>query len=192
MGQAIRVTSWPATSSMTTCEGSFVRQPRASSVAAGIPIAVTATISARITGTRASAGSCDASAHHSSVAASEPHVPGPGRNRPAPKKVATRVAQAGAVLDVAAASVGLFDIIVQVAGIVGLGIVQWAGDHVTTTRPLAEIDQAAPLAAERELGIGGENELLANWTSQANNALLFPGHRSPTRCGLRGRTRAPR
>ena len=56
MGQAIRVTSCPATSSMTTCCGSFLPQPRASSVAAGIPMAVTTTISTRMTGTRADGG----------------------------------------------------------------------------------------------------------------------------------------
>src|SRR5271165_50945 len=181
MGQAIRVTSWPATSSMTMCEGSFVLQPRASSVAAGIPIAVTTTISTSITGTRAAAGSCDANAHQSSTAASEPHVPGPGRNRPAPKKVATNVAQAGAVLDVAAASVGFFDMIVGVAGIVGLRIVERTRNHITAARPLAEVNQAAALAAERELGNAAENNPPADGTSQAGNTLLFPGHRSTYR-----------
>src|SRR5271165_4032151 len=150
---------------MTTCDGSFFPEPRASSVAAGIPIAVAATIRARITGTRAPEGSCDANAHQSSVAASEPQVPGPGRNWPAPKNVATSVAQAGAVLDVATASVGFFDMIVRVAGIVGFRIVERTGNHVTATRPLAEVNQAAALAAKREFSIAGEDNLPANGTS---------------------------
>src|SRR5580704_2360533 len=106
MGQAISVTNCPATSSITTCDGSFLPQPRASSVAAGMPIAVTTTIRTRITGTRAYGGSCDARSHHSSAAASDPQVPGPGRSRPAPKNVATIVAHLGADELVAAVSVG--------------------------------------------------------------------------------------
>jgi len=49
-------------------------------------------------------------------------VPGPGRKRPAPKKVATKVAQPGAELVGEAASVGLFDMLVRIAGGVSLGI----------------------------------------------------------------------
>src|SRR5271167_4634421 len=109
---------------MTTCEGSFLPQPRASSVAAGMPIAVATTISNRITGTCADAGSRTAKAHHNRAAASDPHVPGPGRNRPTPKKVATSVAQRGADDSIAAVSVGLFDIVIGIAGVVGLRIVQ--------------------------------------------------------------------
>jgi hypothetical protein len=30
-------------------------------------------------------------------------------------------------------------------------IVQWGGDHVPTARPLAKINRAAPLTAERKL-----------------------------------------
>lgn len=96
MGHAISVTSCPATSSITTCDGSFLPHPRASSVAAGMPIATASAISSTITGIRAEGGRCAANSHHNNTVASEPHVPGPGRNRPAPKNVATRVAHRGA------------------------------------------------------------------------------------------------
>ena len=125
MGHAISVTSCPATSSITTCEGSFLPQPRASSVAAGIPIATTTTISSTMTGSRADGGRCDASSHHSSAVASDPHVPGPGRRRPTPKKVATSVAHGGAGR-IRRRFSRAFCRALGVVGIVGLRIVQRA------------------------------------------------------------------
>src|SRR5271169_116741 len=170
-GHAIRVTSWPATSSITTCRGSFSPQRRASRVAAGIPMAVTTTISRTATGMRASAGMCDARSHHSRTVASDPQEPGADRRRPAPKKVATRLAHLGAGFDGLAASLWLCEGLIGVVGIVGLWVAQRRGDDVRTTRPLAEVDQTASVAAERELGIACDQNLPAGGASQADNAL---------------------
>ena len=165
MGHAIRVSSCPATSSITTCDGSFLPHPRASSVAAGMPIAATTTISSTITGIRADGGRCEANSHHNKTVASEPHVPGPGRNRPAPKNVATSVAQRGAGGPVSPGSLWLFASLVRVVGIVGLRIVQRGGDDIAAARPLAQVNRAAVFAAERKLGIVGQHDLSASWTT---------------------------
>src|SRR5215469_9244025 len=191
MGHAIRVTSCPPTSSMTTCDGSFLPQPRASRVAEGMPTAVIIMIRTMITGIRAVAGSCVASPHQSSTAASEPHVPGAGRRRPTPKEVATAVAHFGAVLAFEDTSVGLFDMAFRIAGIVGLRIVQRRGDDVSAARPLAEVNGAATLAAEGEVRIAGEDEFFAGGTPEAARALLLY-HRLPTERARPGRNRGPR
>ena len=41
-------------------------------------------------------GVCELASDHTITVATDPHVPGPGLRRPAPKKVATRVAHSGA------------------------------------------------------------------------------------------------
>ncbi len=164
MGHAISVTSCPATSSITTCDGSFLPHPRASSVAAGMPIATASAISSTITGIRAEGGRCAANSHHNNTVASEPHVPGPGRNRPAPKNVATRVAHRGAGGPIGPGSLCLLASLVRVAGIVCLRIVQWGGDHIGPARPLAEINRAAVFAAERILRIFAQYDLSTGWT----------------------------
>lgn len=46
------------------------------------------------------------------------------------------------------------------------------GDHVTSTRPLAEVDQPAPIAAEREVRLIAQHELAARWTTQADDLFL--------------------
>src|SRR5271165_93761 len=153
---------------MTTCEGSSLPQPRASRVAAGMPMAVTPTMSAMITGRCSEAGRWDARAHHNRTAASDPQVPGPGRKRPAPKKVAMSVAQRGAGLADTAGSVGLFAMLIGIARLNFLRIVQRGGDHVRTACPLAEINEAAAVAAKRKLGAFGEHDLLAGRTSQTD------------------------
>ena len=170
MGHAMNATSCPATSSITTCEGSFWPQPRASKVAAGIPIATASAISSTITGTRAKAGRCEASSHQSNVVASEVQVPGPGRNRPTPKNVATSVAQRGAARS--PASLGLLEWLVGIAGMAGLRIVKWAGDDIAAARPFAQVNGTAAFAAERKLRIAGQHDLPAGWASQAANAFL--------------------
>jgi hypothetical protein len=38
-------------------------------------------------------------------------------------------------------------------------------NHVSTARPFAQIDEAAAVAAEREVGIGGLGGLFADWTA---------------------------
>src|ERR1035438_1079790 len=165
IGHAIRVTSCPATSSITTCEGSFLPHPRASSVAAGMPIATTSAISSTITGIRADGGRCEANSHHNKTVASEPHVPGPGRNRPAPKNVATRVAHRGAGGPISPGSLYFLASLARVVGIVGLRIVQRGGDDIAAARPLAKVNRTAPFAAERILKIAGQHDLSASWTT---------------------------
>ena len=165
MGHASRVSSCPATSSMTTCDGSFLPHPRASRVAAGMPIATTTAISSTIAGIRAEGGRCEANSHHNRTVASDPHVPGPGRNRPAPKNVATRVAHRGAGDSIGPGSLWFFTSLARVVEIVGLRIVQRGGDDIAAARPLAQVDRAAVFAAERILGIVGQHDLSASWTT---------------------------
>src|SRR6516162_2407678 len=130
-----------------------------------------------------------ANAHHSSAAASDPHVPGPGRNRPTAKNVATSVAQRGvAVFD--RLSVRLFDRGIVVAGIVGFGIVQRCGYDVASAGPLAQVDQAAALTAKRELWAAGQRELFAGRASQGFATLLR--HSLLIRCARPSRSRVPR
>ena len=164
MGHAMSVTSCPATSSITTCGGSFLPQPRASRVAAGIPTATTSTISSKMTGIRADGGRCDPSSHHNNAVASEPQVPGAGRKRPTPKNVATSVAHRGAA-EFTGASLELLATLVGVVGMVGLRIVYRAGNYISTTRPLAQVNRTAALTAEGKLGIPGQHNLPAGWTS---------------------------
>src|SRR5207248_3989179 len=89
--------NWPATSSMTTHWGSFEPLARDAKVAAGIPM-TTASRASRI-----AAQGCQYApiqrviSHHNTTVAAEAQVPGPGRSRPMPKKVATNSAQRGAI-----------------------------------------------------------------------------------------------
>src|ERR1700679_2372596 len=110
-------------------------------------------------------GRCNASNHHNKAAKSAPHVPGPGLRRPAPKKVAIRVAQPGAVEVLAAGSVWLFVIVVGGTEIFGVRIVHWRRDNVPSAGPLAQIDYTAAVAAERELRIGGQHDFPAGGTT---------------------------
>ncbi len=166
MGEATNVSSCPATSSITTCEGSFLPQPRASRVAAGIPRATAVTSKSRIAGIRAPAGRCDASSHHSSAVASEAHVPGPGRSRPAPKNVAIRVAQRGAAGPVVSSALArLLGSFVGIVGIAGLRIVQRTGDDMAAAGPLAQVNQR-----QRSLQKGNSGSL-------ASTIFLQVGHR---------------
>jgi hypothetical protein len=95
-GTAISAINCPATSSITTNCGSLVADARATRVAAGIPISVTSTARTIATGVRSEVGSSCATAAQSTTVAADPHVPGPGRSRPIPKKVATSVAHSAA------------------------------------------------------------------------------------------------
>ena len=96
-GTAISAMSCPATSSITTNCGSFVAEARATRVAAGMPISVTSAARAMATGVRSEGGNSWATAAQITTVAADAQVPGPGCRRPIPKKVATRVAQSGAV-----------------------------------------------------------------------------------------------
>ena len=73
--------------------------PRATSVAAGIPMSATTTTSTMATGMRAEMGKKSANPAHRSVVTADAQVPGPGRMCPIPKKVATRLAHEGARRD---------------------------------------------------------------------------------------------
>src|SRR5208282_3196668 len=95
-GTAMSVTNWPATSSMTTNCGSFRPEVRATSVAAGIPMRVTAAAATMVAEVRLATGIRELANAHTITVANDPQVPGPGWRRPAPKKVATSVAQSGA------------------------------------------------------------------------------------------------
>ena len=124
-------------------------------MAAGIPTATEIKINSRITGNRIAGERCDARIHHKRTVASEAHVPGPSGNRPAPKNVATRVAQRGAVEAGPAGLVGLLEGFMWIVGIAGLGIVQGRGDDISSAGPFPKVDQAATLAAEGKLRIAG-------------------------------------
>src|SRR5436190_21277450 len=47
------------------------------------------------------------------------------------------------------------------------------GDDVTAAGPLAEIDGAATLGAEREILVAAQNELAADGTTQARDSLAW-------------------
>src|SRR5215469_1231862 len=95
-GAAIRVISWPATSSITTQPGSSRPSSRATLVAAGIPTAIATPARAIVVSGCQDGGIQCASHHHSNTVAAEPHVPGDTGRRPEPKNVATTQAQARA------------------------------------------------------------------------------------------------
>src|ERR1035437_8222020 len=95
-GTARSVTSCPATSSMTTNCGSFKPEERATRVAAGIPMRVTAAAAMMVAQTRSATGIRKLANAHRITVANDPQVPGPGLRRPAPKNVAVSVAHSGA------------------------------------------------------------------------------------------------
>ena len=89
---------------MTTNCGSFSPEARATSVAAGIPMRVTTAAATIVAQVRLATGIRELANAHKITVASDPHVPGPGLRRPAPKKVATSVAHSGAARSGAAGS----------------------------------------------------------------------------------------
>src|SRR6516225_1751080 len=106
--------------------------------------------------------------HQSRAAANDPQVPGPGWSRPTPKNVATSVAQRGAGWAVAngATSVWLLEPLIGIAGVVRLRIIQRSRDDVPATGPLAKIDEAAAIAAEREVRLARKHNLTAGGTTR--------------------------
>src|ERR1700730_13237465 len=165
VGAAIRVMSWPATSSMTTNCGSLRLLARATCVAAGIP-----TRNA-VRANRAAAQGCQlcaiqrATSHHSRTVAAEPQVPGPGRRYPTPKKVATIVAQRGASLPPSGILIGLSGDIFDV-----IAVLYWRRDDIPAAGPFAQVNQAAAVATERELGVLAGHGLLADGALQLDLA----------------------
>src|SRR5512135_125944 len=131
--------------------------------------------------------------HHSSTVAAEAKVPGPGRKRPQPKKVAMSQASLPALGRATAAS--LLSGLVLLAGIIGVlvcprtllispgvgleahffRIRNGSGNDVAATGPLAQIYQTATLAAERELGIVAQHQLFAGGAAQAKHSLTGHG-----------------
>jgi hypothetical protein len=110
-GTAINETSWPATSSMTTNCGSLMPVARTTRVEAGMPMSVTTKTAMIVARVRLPTGmsedvDADNTAPHRTMVAIEAQVPGPGLRRPMPKKVATSVAQRGALDRGAAADAG--------------------------------------------------------------------------------------
>jgi len=89
---------------ITTNCGSFVPEPRATRVAAGIPTSVTTAAKAMATGVRQDAASAWASAAHNNTVAADAQLPGPGRSPPIPKNVAISVAHGGVRRDAPATS----------------------------------------------------------------------------------------
>ena len=75
--------------------GSLVPEARATRVAAGIPMMVTAAAAATVAHDRCMDGIWELAPAHISTVAAEPHVPGPGLRRPIPKKVAIKSAHKG-------------------------------------------------------------------------------------------------
>ena len=86
-----------------------------------------------------------------STAAAEPHVPGPGRSLPTPKNVAIVDAHAGAG-DFAAEGSEFTSVFVGIIRVDAVGYVLYRRrDHIFSAGPFAQIKQAAPFAAEREV-----------------------------------------
>jgi len=81
---------------MTTNCGSSKPEERATRVAAGIPMMVTAAAATIVAQARFATGIRELVNLHTITVANDPHVPGPGLRRPTAKKVEIRVAQSGA------------------------------------------------------------------------------------------------
>ncbi len=166
-GAPTNVMSWPATSSITTCCGSFLPDARATRVAAGIPTPIANTASNMMTGNRNGGGTrYPPIKDHRTTVVVDPQVPGPGFIVPTPKNVPTSHAQIGPRVEVeVATSVWLVSMIcfrpapparrrrpLRVIGLAArLRIVHRSRNHITAARPLAEVDCSAPLTAERKL-----------------------------------------
>src|SRR5450631_4418141 len=160
-GAAIRVISWPATSSITTNCGSLRPLARATCVAAGIPTTTAAKAS------RPAAQGCQtgviqrATSHHRSTVVADPQVPGPGRKYPTPPKVATRVTQSGARPPRSGVFIRLSGKIFDV-----ITVLHRRRNHVAAAGPLAQIKQPAAVAAERELHTLAGHDLFADGALQ--------------------------
>lgn len=172
---------------------------RATRVAAGIPNTIARQANITAIGTCSPTPAACEMSHHNSTVAADAQLPGPGRIRPQPKNVAmsqeslpVRPCPAGAegsalVLSVGIISVsaGVVLIILAEALILGacprigleshfFGIGNRTGNHIPVAGPLAQIYQTTTLAAEGELGIGAQHQLLTGGATQAEDS--FPGH----------------
>ena len=124
-----------------------------------------------------------ANVNQMSTAAADPQVPGPGRNRPAPKKVAITVAQSGAAASVSEgiSVISFFGISVFISRVTGtldfavVGVLHWRRNDVLSAGPLAQINQSASFAAEREILAGLCHGLFADRAFQLDRG--FARHR---------------
>jgi hypothetical protein len=134
---------------------------------------------------------CPKAAHSKTVAA-EAQVPGPGRMRPKPKKVATREAQRGvelrltvlptngrpagsAVSFTALSSLLFVHIFGRTDAELFLGIRNRRRNYVLAACPLAEINGAAVIAAEREVGVAAFHSFLADRAAEFQSSLARHG-----------------
>jgi len=179
------VISCPAVSSMTTNCGSLRPELRATRVAAGMPRATASAARATLTGMIHGPGRARDPTSQTSTVASDPHVPGPGLIRPAPKNVATSVAQRGARGRVVTSSgpelgAGVLDslvlFVIRMAGVgrwleflVGIG--QRGRDDVVAPGPFTQINRTATLAAKGELGIRTFHRIPADRATQLESTL---------------------
>lgn len=116
-----------------------------------------------------------------STAAADPHVPGPGLNRPAPKKVAMTVAQSGAAASERLGDVSMISLLgisVFITAVTGtlyfavVGVLDWRRDDVLSAGPFAQIIQPATFAAEREVLAGLRHRLLADRAFQLDRGFV--------------------
>ena len=176
-----KVSHCPRTSSMTTNWGSFDPDACATRAAAGMPTAIAIPMRAARTGVWNGGGRARPAANQISAEASDPQVPGPGRSRPIPKKVAAKLAHTGALA--APVLLRLVTASVFVMGgrelrkftLVG-NVRDRGGHHVLPAGPLSEINQPATLTAERELLPRARDLPLASGTFQFEFG--FAGHSS--------------
>src|SRR3954462_144228 len=56
----------------------------------------------------------------------------------------------------------------------GVGFLDRAGDHVTSTRPFTKVDQPAAFGAEGKVGFVAQHDLAAGGTTQAADFLGHP------------------
>src|ERR1700761_2751216 len=154
---------------MTTCPGSGRSLSRSTMVAAGMPATMAQRAAPSVSHPTAAGATPGvlAAPSQSKPAAADPQLPGPGRSKPAPKKVPTVQAQAvffplgGASLIAGRARPHLFKLFQQV------GIEYGRGDAVDTASPLAQIDGLAMIAAEGEIRILGGDNLPASRAAKA-------------------------
>jgi hypothetical protein len=142
-------------------------------VAAGTPIAIVRTARENATGGCQPGEIQRARSHHKRTVAAEAQLPGPGRSRPTPKKVAMRLAQSGVrAWAVSLAPSGFF---IRILGYALGGFRQRRRDYIGATGPFAKVNKTAALAAEGKVGISVLNRFLADRTTETAEAL---GHES--------------
>src|SRR6185312_7227425 len=174
---------WPATSSTTTKPGSSRPDWRAAIVAAGMPkMSASAMPTTRMIAISPREGwnAQFANAHRTS-AATEPHVPGPGLSRPAPKNVATANAHfvvcccAGSVRDPARSLIVRASArVAKAAQILQYLRIEHRGTDLVNARcPLAEVDLPTAVAAEGKIFILWLNNRPASGTSEYFDRFLF-------------------